>query len=177
MSYRPETRGNRLGFYGVPTPRSCCPTGHCRRTTCGERLHPDEVHKRIVPISVVISFAAPGIHRRTHGHGKHRGLVPYIFVLSFYLVFVLLMVMLLKTTGSFQGSPGPREGGNYLTIGQTPKDEFAIIANLPGFRLIGYEHQAIVPVVFFRIFPGVAPPGRAGNLCRRVKIPCPPAKG
>lgn len=38
------------------------------------------------------------------------GLVPYIFVLSFYLVFVLLMVMLLKTTGSFQGSRPSREG-------------------------------------------------------------------
>lgn len=47
--------------------------------------------------------------------------VAYIFVLSFYLVFVLLMVMLLKTTGSFQGSRPSREG-TILTIGQTPKD-------------------------------------------------------
>jgi len=72
-------RGNRLGFYGshsVPVAPQAIAAEH------GERPHSDEVHKRIVPISVVI-IAAPGIHGG-HGHGKHRaGAVHFCAVFLF----------------------------------------------------------------------------------------------
>jgi len=49
------------------------------------------------------------------------GLVPYIFVLSFYLVFVLLNCDAPENHRKFSGFP-TLAGRNYLTIGQTPKD-------------------------------------------------------
>lgn len=49
------------------------------------------------------------------------GLVPYIFVLSFYLVFVLLNCDAPENHRKFSGFPA-LAGGNYLTIGQMTKD-------------------------------------------------------
>ena len=50
------------------------------------------------------------------------GLVPYIFVLSFYLVFVLLNCDAPENHRKFSGFPA-LAGGNYPTIGQMTKNE------------------------------------------------------
>lgn len=106
-------RGNRLGFYGS---RSALLLPHRPLPpNMGERPHLDEVHKRIVPISVVLSLLRPESTEDT-GNGKHIGLVPYIFVLSFYLVFVLLNCDAPENHRKFSGFPA-LAGGNYPTIG------------------------------------------------------------
>ena len=50
------------------------------------------------------------------------GLVPYVFVLSFYLVFVLLNCDAPENHRKFSGFP-TLAGRNYLTIGQMTKNE------------------------------------------------------